>query len=103
MQARRVAVREDPRQQLERRLPRVGAGERVIGELQERRLRLRLDVHAALAFLPRLLRADRLGRRVRRDRLEVLPRQRDRALRLDVADQDQRAIVRRVVRGEERS
>jgi hypothetical protein len=69
------------------RLPRVGAGHRVIRELQQRGLRVGLDVHAAFALLRRLLGVDGLGRRVRWNRLKVLPRECNHALRLDVAHQ----------------
>ena len=80
MQARGIAVGEDARQQIERGLTRVGAGEAVIGELQERRLRLGADVHAPLARLLGLLGAHRLGRGRARDRFEVFACQRDDAL-----------------------
>ena len=65
------------------------------------RLRAALDGHALLARLHRLDRAHRGRQRLPRDRSEVLAREREHLLRIDVAGDHEGAVVRRVVGLEE--
>jgi hypothetical protein len=80
----------------------IAGGRRLVGELQQWRLCAPLERDTPLAELLRFLRAHLGRRRLARDRTELRADQRQRLVGIHVADDHERAVVRRVVRPVER-